>query len=170
MHGLKARRAGERRFKRGYDKAQIGLRSAQCTPCIECPDSRQQTVGTLNRTVISGFRKCVIDINTRISFPVPQYYRNPPSSVSRARIQMPDSESPTSQDRIRRSGSTNGSYSLDEKRYEVWLEPEDDPQRLSLFRRWLAIATISSSGNFVTFASSVVRFWKLGSLRARSSF
>ncbi|KAF8486247.1 MFS general substrate transporter [Russula ochroleuca] len=67
---------------------------------------------------------------------------------------MPDS--PTSLDRISWSGPTD---EIDEeKRYEVQLGPEDDPQRLSLFRRWLAVVTISSCAHFVTFASSVAAF------------
>jgi hypothetical protein len=56
------------------------------------------------------------------------------------------------------TGSTDDSCTLDEKRYEVRLEPEDDPQRLSLLRRWLAVATIAVSAHFVTLASSAVRF------------
>src|SRR5712672_3406947 len=74
---------------------------------------------------------------------------------------MPDFPTPGSVDVIRWSGSTNDSCTLDEetrKRYEVRLEPEDDPQRLSLLRRWLAVATIAISAHFVTVASSAVRF------------
>jgi hypothetical protein len=72
---------------------------------------------------------------------------------------MPDSPTSGSVDRIRWSGSADDSYKLDgEERYEVRLEPEDDPQRLSLLRRWLAVATIAVSAHFVTFASSAVRF------------
>jgi hypothetical protein len=74
---------------------------------------------------------------------------------------MPEQpDSPTSLDRIRWSnGSTDDDDdgSFDEKRYEAQLEREDDPQRLSLLRRWLAVATISISAHFVTFASSAVR-------------
>ena len=47
------------------------------------------------------------------------------------------------------------SPSLKEGRYEVQLEPEDDPQQLPLYRRWLAVATISSAALCVTCASSV---------------
>lgn len=62
-------------------------------------------------------------------------------------------------DRIRWSGLTGDSHTLDEeKRYEVRLEPEDDPQGLSLLRRWLAVVTIAVSGHFVTFASSAAVF------------
>ena len=72
---------------------------------------------------------------------------------------MPDPQTPGSVDRIRWSGLTDDSCILDrEKRNEVQLEPEDDPQRLSLLRRWLAVATIAVSAHFVTFASSAVRF------------
>jgi hypothetical protein len=74
------------------------------------------------------------------------------------------SDSPTSKgslDQMRWSGATGDSCTLDvEKRYEVQLEPEDDPQRLSLLRRWLAVATIAISAHFVTFASSAVRFFR----------
>ena len=73
---------------------------------------------------------------------------------------MPDSPTGTSLDQIHWSGSTDA---LDEKRHEVQLEPEDDPQRLSLLRRWLAVALISSSAHFVAFASSVVRLCYSGS-------
>ncbi|KAF8486244.1 MFS general substrate transporter [Russula ochroleuca] len=75
---------------------------------------------------------------------------------------MPEQpDSPTSLDRIRWSnGSTDDDDdgSFDEKRYEAQLEREDDPQRLSLLRRWLAVATISISAHFVTFASSAAVF------------
>lgn len=72
---------------------------------------------------------------------------------------MPDPPNPGSVDRIRWSGLTDDSCTLDrEKRNEVRLEPEDDPQRLSLLRRWLAVVTIAVSAHFVTFASSAVRF------------
>jgi hypothetical protein len=72
---------------------------------------------------------------------------------------MPDFPTPGSVDRIRWSKSTGNSCMLDEeKRYEVRMEPEDDPQRLSLLRRWLAVITIAVSAHFVTFASSAVRF------------
>jgi hypothetical protein len=47
------------------------------------------------------------------------------------------------------------SLSLNEKGYEVQLESEDDPQQLSLCRRWLAVATISSAALCVTCGSSV---------------
>lgn len=75
---------------------------------------------------------------------------------------MPDF--PTSEgslDRVRWSkGATDDSCTFDdEERYQVRLEPEDDPQRLSLLRRWLAVATIAVSAHFVTFASSAVRFF-----------
>ncbi|KAH9989424.1 major facilitator superfamily domain-containing protein [Russula vinacea] len=67
--------------------------------------------------------------------------------------------SPTSLDRIRWSdGSTDDDGSCYEKRYQVQLEPEDDPQRMSLLRRWLAVATIAISAHFVTFASSAAVF------------
>lgn len=73
---------------------------------------------------------------------------------------MPDSPTSGSLDRIRWSGATDDSCMLDEeKRNQVQLEPEDDPQRLSLLRRWLAVATIAVSAHFVTFASSAVRFF-----------
>ncbi len=72
---------------------------------------------------------------------------------------MPDSPTLRSPDQIRWSDSTVGSCTLDEeKQCKVRLEPEDDPQRLSLLRRWLAVATIAVSAHFVTFASSAVRF------------
>lgn len=71
--------------------------------------------------------------------------------------------SPTSLDRIRWSdGSTDDDGSCYEKRYQVQLEPEDDPQRMSLLRRWLAVATIAISAHFVTFASSAVRLSAFG--------
>ena len=71
---------------------------------------------------------------------------------------MPDLPTSGSVDRIRWSGLTGESCTVDEeKRHEVRLEPEDDPQRLSLLRRWLAVATIAVSAHFVTFASSAVR-------------
>jgi hypothetical protein len=38
----------------------------------------------------------------------------------------------------------------------VVLEPEDDPQNKSLFRRWLAVLVISSAALCVTCASSIV--------------
>jgi hypothetical protein len=44
---------------------------------------------------------------------------------------------------------------LTKKGHEVQLEPEDDPQQLSLCRRWLAVATISSAGLCVACASSI---------------
>jgi len=50
------------------------------------------------------------------------------------------------------------SLSLNEKGYEVQLESEDDPQQLSLCRRWLAVATISSAALCVTCGSSVAAF------------
>jgi hypothetical protein len=72
---------------------------------------------------------------------------------------MPDFPTSGPVDRIRWSGPTDDSCTLgEEKRYEVRLEPEDDPQRLPLLRRWLAVATIAVSAHFVTFASSAVRF------------
>jgi len=72
---------------------------------------------------------------------------------------MPDLPTSGSLDRIRWSGATDDSCAVDEeKRYEVRLEPGDDPQRLSLLRRWLVVATIAASAHFVTFASSAVRF------------
>jgi len=42
--------------------------------------------------------------------------------------------------------------------YEVRLEPEDDPQKLSLLRRWLAVATISFGTLCSGCASSSVGF------------
>ncbi|KAH9985041.1 MFS general substrate transporter [Russula compacta] len=39
----------------------------------------------------------------------------------------------------------DGSPLLNEKTYEVQLEPEDDPQQLSLSRRWLAVLVISGA-------------------------
>jgi len=45
--------------------------------------------------------------------------------------------------------------SVKENGYEVQLESEDDPQQLSLCRRWLAVATISSAALCVTCGSSV---------------
>ena len=36
----------------------------------------------------------------------------------------------------------NGLTSFSEKGYEVWLQPEDDPQRLSHTRRWIAVVII----------------------------
>ncbi len=42
--------------------------------------------------------------------------------------------------------------------YEVRLEPEDDPQKLSLLRRWLAVATISFGTLCSGCASSSVSF------------
>jgi len=47
------------------------------------------------------------------------------------------------------------SLSPKEKGFEVQLESEDDPQQLSLCRRWLAVATISSAALCVTCGSSV---------------
>ncbi|KAI0283758.1 major facilitator superfamily domain-containing protein [Russula brevipes] len=47
---------------------------------------------------------------------------------------------------------------LAESGYEVRFEPEDDPQQLSLFRRWMAVATISSAALCVTCASSMAAF------------
>lgn len=41
--------------------------------------------------------------------------------------------------------------------YLVQLEPEDDPKGLALWRKWLAVLTISLSSLCATFASSVVR-------------
>jgi len=49
----------------------------------------------------------------------------------------------------------DGSPFLDEKGYEVRLEPEDDPHQLSLCRRWLAVATISGASLCVACASSL---------------
>jgi hypothetical protein len=49
----------------------------------------------------------------------------------------------------------DGSPSLKEKGREVHLEPEDDPQQLSLCRRWLAVTTISSAALCVACASSL---------------
>lgn len=77
------------------------------------------------------------------------------SGLEHTPFQMPDSPTGKSLGQIRWSGLTD--VLDEEKRYEVELEPEDDPQRLPLFRRWLAVATISSAAHFVTFASSVVR-------------
>jgi hypothetical protein len=42
-----------------------------------------------------------------------------------------------------------------EKKYEVQLERDDDPQELPLFRRWLAVATISGAALCVASASSI---------------
>jgi hypothetical protein len=42
-----------------------------------------------------------------------------------------------------------------EKKYEVQLERDDDPQELPLFRRWLAVATISGAALCVAGASSI---------------
>lgn len=42
-------------------------------------------------------------------------------------------------------------------KYEVILDPQDDPQELSLIRRWLAVITISFSSLCVACASSAVR-------------
>jgi hypothetical protein len=69
---------------------------------------------------------------------------------------MLDSPTDSSLGQIRWGDSKDGID--EEKQYEVLLEPEDDPQRLSLPRRWLAVAIISISAHFVTFSSSVVRF------------
>jgi hypothetical protein len=44
---------------------------------------------------------------------------------------------------------------LAKKGQEVQLEPEDDPQQLSVCRRWLAVAIISSAGLCVACASSI---------------
>jgi hypothetical protein len=49
----------------------------------------------------------------------------------------------------------DGSALLREKKYEVQLGPEDDPQELPLLRRWLAVATISGAALCVACASSV---------------
>ncbi|THH05837.1 hypothetical protein EW146_g9793 [Bondarzewia mesenterica] len=49
--------------------------------------------------------------------------------------------------------------------YEVTLEPEDDPQQLPLFRRWLAVITISSASVCVTCASSAASFTEAGVAR-----
>jgi hypothetical protein len=38
----------------------------------------------------------------------------------------------------------------------VVLQPEDNPQNMSLFRRWLAVLVISSAALCVTCASSIV--------------
>ncbi|KAI0269964.1 MFS general substrate transporter [Gloeopeniophorella convolvens] len=56
----------------------------------------------------------------------------------------------------RDADSTNSAAK--EKEYEVGLEPEDDPQELALFRRWLAVITISSSSLCATCASSAASF------------
>ncbi len=48
--------------------------------------------------------------------------------------------------------------SRSEKDYEVRLEPEDDPQKLSLLRRWLAVVTISLGTLCSGCASSSVSF------------
>lgn len=79
---------------------------------------------------------------------------------------MLDSPTASSLGQIRWGDSKDGID--EEKQYEVLLEPEDDPQRLSLLRRWLAVAVISISAHFVTFSSSVVRFYHKG-LRTRST-
>lgn len=42
-------------------------------------------------------------------------------------------------------------------KYEVTMDPDDDPQRLSSFRRWLCVVTISLASVCVTCASSAVR-------------
>ena len=44
---------------------------------------------------------------------------------------------------------------LAESGYKVRFEPEDDPQQLSLFRRWMAVATISSAALCVTCMASI---------------
>jgi len=41
--------------------------------------------------------------------------------------------------------------------YEVFLEPAENPQELSLARRWLAVICISTASICVTWASSMVR-------------
>ncbi|KAI0773812.1 MFS transporter [Fomes fomentarius] len=46
--------------------------------------------------------------------------------------------------------------------YLVQLEPEDDPKRLALWRKWLAVLTISLSSLCATFASSVAAFTETG--------
>lgn len=45
----------------------------------------------------------------------------------------------------------------------VVLEPEDDPQNMSSFRRWLAVLIISSASLCVTCASSIAAFTEQGS-------
>src|SRR5216683_6289667 len=63
----------------------------------------------------------------------------------------------------------DGSPFLDEKGYEVRLEPEDDPHQLSLCRRWLAIATISGASLCVACASSLASIHSLVT-RMRASY
>ncbi|KAA1469729.1 MFS general substrate transporter [Dentipellis sp. KUC8613] len=46
--------------------------------------------------------------------------------------------------------------------FEVVLEPEDDPQELPLYRRWLAVLTIASASICVTCASSAASFTEPG--------
>ncbi|EIM86273.1 MFS general substrate transporter [Stereum hirsutum FP-91666 SS1] len=47
-------------------------------------------------------------------------------------------------------------------KYEVILDPQDDPQELSLIRRWLAVITISFSSLCVACASSAAAFTETG--------
>ncbi|CDO74082.1 hypothetical protein BN946_scf185043.g132 [Trametes cinnabarina] len=50
-------------------------------------------------------------------------------------------------------------------KYQVKLEPEDDPKCLSLWHKWLAVLTISSSSLCATFASSEAAFTETGLAR-----
>jgi len=57
-----------------------------------------------------------------------------------------------------RKNKEDGSPVLMEKEYEVQIGPGDDPRGLSLFRRWLAVATICGAALCVACASSIAVF------------
>ncbi len=51
--------------------------------------------------------------------------------------------------------------------YEVFLEPAENPQELSLVRRWLAVICISTASICVTCASSMVRTFSIATFSPR---
>jgi MFS family permease len=57
-----------------------------------------------------------------------------------------------------KDSQTNGQILIGQDHIEVTLDPEDDPQKFSSFRRWTALLVISSASLCVTCASSIVSF------------
>ncbi|KAF9000016.1 major facilitator superfamily domain-containing protein [Cyathus striatus] len=81
---------------------------------------------------------------------------SPTSSVSANNLSSTDIEKNT--DRSCDPVDPKGS----DESYRVHLDPHEHPQQLSLFRKWLAVITISSASLCVTCASSVASFTETG--------
>lgn len=61
------------------------------------------------------------------------------------------------------SFSDDNASGLNEK-FEVMLEPQDDPKELPSIRKWLAVLTICSASLCTTFASSAVGLDRVGGI------